>query len=261
MTCNSSCCLKVRSFKANIFPEKKRCSRTAIHSIHPTVLWSDSTYFYIRHLKKNKKYRKEFRWFCFVVGKHHIPAPQTPSKLPSKTDVAKGLFGWFFYTCKYLTFHQLQLIFQSNSVLILKIWAFFPRNKKAVLSSSSQLNCIFFFLERQKKKLFPSQQLVCNFSARLPQFISIIPTQVWALPPPPKRMQQSSCKRQDIDYDHHSQYEKLTVRRTFNELVLQTHEKCSFNSNSLSIYHPLKLSQGPNYFTKLISEKSQWTNF
>ena len=70
-----------------------------------------------------------------------------------------------------------------------------------------------------------------------------------------------SCERQDIDYDHHSRCEKLTVRRIFNELVLQTHEKCSFNSNTLSIYNLLKLSQGPNYFTKLISEKSQWTDF
>jgi len=74
---------------------------------------------------------------------------------------------------------------------------------------------------------------------------------------PRKRMQQSSCKRQDIDYDHHSQWEKLTVRRAFSELVLQRHEKCSFNSNTPSIYNPLKLSQGPNYFTELNSDKSQ----
>lgn len=53
----------------------------------------------------------------------------------------------------------------------------------------------------------------------------------------------------------------INCQENIKELVLQTHEKHTFKSNILSIYSLLKLSQGQHYFTILISEKSQRTNF
>lgn len=93
MPCNSSCCLKVNFFKANISPEKMQqdCNTFNTSKQSSEVTAPISTY--VVWKRTGTRNTEKVQMILLCCWEASIQAPQTPCKHPSRIGVAKRFFN------------------------------------------------------------------------------------------------------------------------------------------------------------------------